>query len=127
MRKTRTAQGRREALRINEKHGEQSCASTVAVSNKYLEIIHKIKENTYIKSYQVKCPNTETMHSRTEIDSTDFSEKLRIRPMDHQHVTVISRVRTVEPMGRQQVTTEIPTNSITQNKSPMSLKSRQRQ
>lgn len=42
----------------------------MAVSNKYLETIHKIKENTYIKSYQVKSPNMETMHSRKKIALT---------------------------------------------------------
>lgn len=100
---------------------DQSWASAVAVSNKYLEIIHKIKENTYIKSYQVKCPNTKQCILE-QIDSTDFSEKLRIRPMDHQYATIIRREWTVEPMGRQQVTTEILTNSITQNKSPHVIK-----
>lgn len=71
----------------------------MAVSNKYLEIIHKIKENTYIKGYQVKCPNMETMHSRTKIALTS-QKKLRIKPMDHQHATIISKEFTVEPMGR---------------------------
>lgn len=71
----------------------------MAVSNKYLEIINKIKENTYIKGYQVKCPNMETMHSRTKIALTS-QKKLRIKPMDHQHATIISKEFTVEPMGR---------------------------